>query len=270
MASQCRAKDPSSCRVHGTTGTLQKLEGIANQAAASGDAELYLRIRSEIESLSDDDKSSSSDGVISDDAAEASAKAYWDEQEPGKWENLGKQWKNMYREESRAELEAALPYILNGIVTDRAVEEAARTGWEVRDGKSNWKYAAPYQKAKYRASARASLTAAAPYLPKPSKEELTRKVIGKTYDQFGFGRDATLVAHFVEVLNDPEKSKIEDDGDASPAAEEIRTRLWNYYGGGGASASTTANLFYSLGREKELGWVEEQVPGYQFDPEDFT
>jgi hypothetical protein len=270
MATQCRAKDPSSCRVHGTSGELQKLQKIAASAIISGDMDLYVSTRAEMDALSDENGANGG-SVISNEAAEASAKAYWDERHPGTWDNkLGDDWKDIYREDSRKELEAALPQMLNGIVTDKAVEVVAQTGWEIRDGKASWERAGTYWQSIYRTSARVSLTAAAPYLPKPSTEELTRKVLGKTYDRFGFGRDSALVSHFVSVLEDPAQSKVEDEGDASPAAEEIRKKLWSHYAGGGASASATSNLFYALGREKELGWVEEQVPGYQFDPDDFV
>ena len=96
-------------------------------------------------------------------------------------------------------------------------------------------------------------------------EEVVREVLGKTYNQFGFNEDTALVNDFVATLDDPTQAYIEDEGDASPAAERIRGRLWSRYTGGGASASATSDLFYTLGRQSELGWVVEQVPGYRFD-----
>ena len=95
-------------------------------------------------------------------------------------------------------------------------------------------------------------------------EEVVREVLGKTYNQFGFDRATDLIADFVATLEDPTQAVMEDEGDASPAAEKIRARLWSRYSGGGASASATADLFYTLGRQDELGWVVEQVPGYSF------
>lgn len=54
MANDCRAKDPSSCRVHGTSGTYEKLQAIADSAATSGDSALYMKTRAEMDALSDD------------------------------------------------------------------------------------------------------------------------------------------------------------------------------------------------------------------------
>lgn len=54
MANDCRAKDPSSCRVHGSSGTYEKLQAVADSAAASGDSALYMKTRSEMDALNDD------------------------------------------------------------------------------------------------------------------------------------------------------------------------------------------------------------------------
>lgn len=54
MANDCRAKDPSSCRVHGSSGTYEKLQAVADSAAASGDSALYMKTRAEMDALSDD------------------------------------------------------------------------------------------------------------------------------------------------------------------------------------------------------------------------
>lgn len=59
MANDCRAKDPSSCRVHGTSGTYEKLQAIADSAATSGDSALYMKTRAEMDALSDDDNGES-------------------------------------------------------------------------------------------------------------------------------------------------------------------------------------------------------------------
>lgn len=54
MANDCRAKDPNSCRVHGTSGTYEKLQAIADSAASSGDSDLYMKTRAEMDALSDE------------------------------------------------------------------------------------------------------------------------------------------------------------------------------------------------------------------------
>lgn len=92
-------------------------------------------------------------------------------------------------------------------------------------------------------------------------EEKIVEVLGKVYNQFGFDQ-SDLPAKFAELLNDPSKAVMEDEGDASEAAEKIRERLWNRYTGGGASASSTCALFYALGRENELGWVRGEARGF--------
>lgn len=95
-------------------------------------------------------------------------------------------------------------------------------------------------------------------------ENVVRVVLGKMYDRFGFNKDAQLINQIVTVLDDPEKSKPLSDDDVTHAAAEIRETLWNRYSGGGASATATADLFYTLGRQNELGWLLEDAPGYRF------
>jgi predicted DNA-binding protein (MmcQ/YjbR family) len=98
-----------------------------------------------------------------------------------------------------------------------------------------------------------------------STESVVRTVLGKMYDRFGFNDDQKLISEIVEILNDPEKGEPLDESFAgTDAAYEIREKLWNRYSGGGASATATADLFHTLGRESELGWLLEDAPGYRF------
>lgn len=99
---------------------------------------------------------------------------------------------------------------------------------------------------------------------KTTTENVVRTVLGKMYDRFGFNKDAPLINQIVAVLDDPEKAKLTDDDVVGQAASEIRETLWNRYSGGGASATATADLFYTLGRQNELGWLLEEAPGYRF------
>lgn len=94
--------------------------------------------------------------------------------------------------------------------------------------------------------------------------DTVNEVLGKVYNQFGFATSG-LGERFANLLNDPSKAIVEDEGDASAAAEEIRKTLWSYYTGGGASASSTCQLFYTLGRQNELGWVEGEARGFIFN-----
>jgi len=91
------------------------------------------------------------------------------------------------------------------------------------------------------------------------------ETLGKVYNQFGF-EQSPLPARFAALLNDPAKSVVEDEGDASEAAAEIRKTLWSYYTGGGASASSTCQLFHVLGRENELGWIKGEARGFIYIP----
>lgn len=96
-------------------------------------------------------------------------------------------------------------------------------------------------------------------------ENVVRTVLGKMYDRFGFNKDTRLISEIVTILDDPEKSKpLSDEDVVTLAAAEIRETLWNRYSGGGASATATADLFYTLGRQNELGWLLEEAPGYRF------
>lgn len=94
-------------------------------------------------------------------------------------------------------------------------------------------------------------------------ENVVRAVLGKMYDRFGFNDDTQLINQIVTVLDDPAMSELAHE-DVTHAASEIREVLWNRYSGGGASATATADLFYTLGRQNELGWLLEEAPGYRF------
>lgn len=95
-------------------------------------------------------------------------------------------------------------------------------------------------------------------------KETVIDVLGPVYNQFGF-EESKHPEKFAELLNDSSKSAVEDEGDASEAASKIRQILWDYYTGGGASASSTCQLFYTLGRQNELGWIEGEAPGFEFE-----
>lgn len=47
----CRAKDPNSCRVHGSGGTMQHLQSIADKATQNKDMSTYIKTRAMIDSL---------------------------------------------------------------------------------------------------------------------------------------------------------------------------------------------------------------------------
>lgn len=90
-------------------------------------------------------------------------------------------------------------------------------------------------------------------------------VVGKVYDRFGFSENTEFVNEVVAILDDPSFSVVDEDANnASLAARKIRDRLWTNYSGGTTSAAVTCDLFYSLGRENELGWIVAESPQYKF------
>lgn len=54
MPSYCRAKDPSTCRVHGVNGTMEQLQHHADVAAKLGNVQEYIKVRAKMDSLKDD------------------------------------------------------------------------------------------------------------------------------------------------------------------------------------------------------------------------
>lgn len=75
-------------------------------------------------------------------------------------------------------------------------------------------------------------------------EAVIRKVLGLTYNQFGFRDDTITVARIAAVLG---------EGAHTPKApERVREMIVRRYPGDKAAAVATCNLFYALGRENEL------------------
>jgi hypothetical protein len=162
MGIQCRAKDPSSCRVHGTSGTYERLQGIADRAALSGNTSLYLDMRAQMDALSDEVD------TVSNEAVEAVALSRWS---GGRWEKMAKGMKMLYRANARKALEAAAPHLQNGSVTGAAVNAYAKTDWESRETAGKWALATVEDRKVYRANARKALEAAYPHMREPLNEE---------------------------------------------------------------------------------------------------
>lgn len=59
MATQCRAKNPTSCRVHGNGGMLERLTALNEDAFRDNDVLLYMTTRDQIEALNDDSETPS-------------------------------------------------------------------------------------------------------------------------------------------------------------------------------------------------------------------
>lgn len=54
MSVPCRAKNPTSCRVHGDGGMVERLTAMNEEAYTNNDVILYMKTRDELEALSDD------------------------------------------------------------------------------------------------------------------------------------------------------------------------------------------------------------------------
>lgn len=64
MTSQCRAKDPATCRTHGTGGVLQQLKIKAHEALAAGDTKQFFRVKEEIANIPDDEETARRDNFF--------------------------------------------------------------------------------------------------------------------------------------------------------------------------------------------------------------
>jgi hypothetical protein len=91
----------------------------------------------------------------------------------------------------------------------------------------------------------------------------TEELVLEVLHEFDFKHDRRFIRHLVAVLEDPDMIVPEVEVNASPAAEWVRSSLFLELGGAVAS-SVTCDLFYTLGRENELGWIEEHLPDYRF------
>ena len=174
MGIHCRAKDPNSCRVHGTSGTYEKLQEVADQAALSGDMKTYMTTRAEMDALTDDAENfnltSTDKIVVSDDAVEAAASGRWD---ANSWAQMDKRWKSFHRSEARWQLTAASSHMKNGRVEMAAVNAFAKAEWEAKPGNGSWGSATVEDRKALRTTARDLLTKALPHMVE-KKENLSQ------------------------------------------------------------------------------------------------
>lgn len=56
--STCRAKNPGTCRIHGSAGQYEQLAAMADQAARRNDSYTYMALKEQMEALQDDDETS--------------------------------------------------------------------------------------------------------------------------------------------------------------------------------------------------------------------
>lgn len=138
MATECRAKDPKGCRVHGNP-TISILQAKVDQAAQAGNMNDYISLRAQVDAAHEmldsqtvpEQKPSSPTGL--DDATlDAGAEA---------WHNTIAQWHQMTGEETSMEerimmvkgvkhtvktaLASADQYMLNGEINPAAIESVS-------------------------------------------------------------------------------------------------------------------------------------------------
>lgn len=99
-------------------------------------------------------------------------------------------------------------------------------------------------------------------------EQTVKEILGEMSCQFEFAEDSKLVTALVTALMNENCSVMKHKEDtASFAVELIRNHIWDALVWRNTdsdafivdSAVTTCNLFYTLGRESELGWIKEQA-----------
>lgn len=122
----CRAKDPNSCRVHGTqTPNLKELQSRAAEASAVGDSETYFTLRAQIEEMT---RPKISEHAMDD----VMAKLWKEDSWTGRTEEE-------FRANTRASLEAAVTHMRDGSIPNRfAALVYAQNVWSKDTGGMPW------------------------------------------------------------------------------------------------------------------------------------
>lgn len=158
MKQQCRAKDPSSCRKHGTS-TSQTV----NSAVMTGDAGAYLSARAEMEKKESPAYMVPQMKEVPEKAVEAAAKAKWEKDGNFKWKSTSPEERQDCLEQERIALESAVAHMPNGVITEEAVESMA-ISHRATSRRDDWDSLHPVSKDQYRVNARHALEAAAPHM----------------------------------------------------------------------------------------------------------
>jgi hypothetical protein len=170
MAIQCRAKNPNSCRVHGTNGEYEKLQKAADLAARSGHVELYMNVRSQMDALQDEPEDQmDQQGGLPAAAIEAGASIHWS---ASGWQKVSNGVRKLALDEARTKLEVAAPYLIKGNVTTSAITAVAKHSWESR-GNGSWNRAGMNERDALMRKAQRFLKAAEPHLKNHATESKT-------------------------------------------------------------------------------------------------
>ena len=238
MARKCQSKNPSQCHIHGMGGMEEKLNLSLIKALDINDVSEAVRLRSEIDNLSDNVESV----------------------EKEKASFFGR-FKSYFNKANASETSTP--------VSNAIENETPYTGLMMDCGTCISCDPPPSNMTHFRHLS--SGTCDRP-IPMPISE-VASKVLSRNLD-FTSGRTTEQLVELhgkvSSVLEDSSKSEFENG--ASKAAVEVRDLLWDDFSnrngdkdtsrGGFVSAASASDIFHALGREKELGWIEQDAPGY--------
>ena len=170
MKTQCRAKDPSTCRTHGSPDKALPISQItdnahlsemADHARTSGDFEVFVQIKAQMDKNTREAflAPASEKAEISREVGEVAAQARWraDSNFSG-WQYLSHERKNAAIKAEQEVLAEALPYMPEGKITDGAVEAMAVFRYNSVAG-SGWNRLSSLTRDELREHSRASLEA---------------------------------------------------------------------------------------------------------------
>lgn len=240
MARKCQSKNPSQCPIHGRGGKKEQLEREFNKALVREDISKAVTLRQEIDSLSD----------VETKVAE----------------------KTSFFDRLKSNLKKKEPNVANAVPAD-AVKNESYKGLKTDCGTCSSCAPAPSDISPFR-----HLSNGPCMRPVPMPvNEVAQRVLSKNFSYItGTTQEQREEIHsrVTAILEEPFNRQPWPDSDASRGAEEIRETIWNelYVKSGSkntsvsqtgfTSAAITSDLFYALGREKELGWIEQDAPGY--------
>lgn len=126
--SECRAKNPRACRVHGNA-IIVSLQDRADKAAASGNIEEYMALREKLDAAHEVADSQAApplaESKLDTKAIEGGAKGWFKATtEYQRWEDQDAVTQEDIRNDTRDVLMAAEPHMQNGVVTREAIAAA--------------------------------------------------------------------------------------------------------------------------------------------------
>lgn len=239
MARKCQSKNPSQCPIHGLGGKKEQLEMEFNKALVREDISKAVTLRQEIDSLSDVETKIEKTSFFS------------------------RLKSNLKKTESKS---------VNVSSADEAKHESYK-GLKTDCGTCSSCDPAPSDISPYRHLGNGPCMRPVP-MP---VSEVTQRVLSKNFSYIAGTtqeQKEEIKSRVTAILEEPFNRQPWPDSDASRGAEAIRETIWHelYVKSGSnstsvsqtgfTSAAITSDLFYALGREKELGWIELDAPGY--------